>query len=199
MTFGKEKSMQVILASQSPRRKELLGLLGIPFEIRVSDADESMEPGKDPAAQVAEVSRRKALAIPHEADAVVIAADTIVVCDGVILGKPADFDDACRMLRSLSGKTHQVMTGMTVLYNGCAHTCTEITDVCFRPLSEREILRYVRSGEPMDKAGAYGIQGGAALFAEGLQGDYYNVMGLPVCRLTQVLQRVVPELMEEMQ
>lgn len=191
--------MRLILASQSPRRKELLELLGIPFEIQVSAADESMEPGKDPVCQVAEVSRRKALAIHRQPEDVVIGADTIVVCDGEILGKPGSRDDACRMLRSLSGKAHQVMTGMTVVYGDKVHSCTEITDVYFRPLSDREIRRYVDSGEPMDKAGAYGIQGGAALFAEKLWGDYYNVMGLPVCRLTQVLKQVVPELMEGVQ
>lgn len=191
--------MRLILASQSPRRKELLELLGIPFEIQVSAADESMEPGKDPVCQVAEVSRRKALAIQRQPEDVVIGADTIVVCDGEILGKPGSRDDACRMLRSLSGKAHQVMTGMTVVYGDKVHSCTEITDVYFRPLSDREICRYVDSGEPMDKAGAYGIQGGAALFAEKLWGDYYNVMGLPVCRLTQVLKQVVPELMEGVQ
>ena len=191
--------MRLILASQSPRRKELLGLLGIPFEIQVSQADETMEPGKDPACQVGDVSRRKAAAISATEEDVVIAADTIVVCDGVILGKPVDREDACRMLRMLSGKAHQVMTGMTVLYQDRIHTCTEVTDVYFRQLSEKEICRYVDSGEPMDKAGAYGIQGGAALFAEKLCGDYYNVMGLPVCRLTQVLDAVVPELMEDLQ
>ncbi len=191
--------MKLILASQSPRRKELLGLLGIPFEVQVSDADETMSPGLDPAAQVAEVSRRKAAAVRAEPDDTVIAADTIVVCDGVILGKPRDFDDACRMLRSLSGKAHQVMTGMTVLRGGCIHSCTEVTQVYFRPLSEQEIIRYAQSGEPMDKAGAYGIQGGGALFAEKLCGDYYNVMGLPVCRLTQVLDKVAPQWREGLQ
>ncbi len=188
--------MGLILASQSPRRKELLGLLGIPFAIQVSQADETMDPAMDPADQVAQVSRRKAAAVVAAAEDVVIAADTVVVCDGRILGKPADREDACRMLRSLSGKTHQVMTGMTVKRGQQVYTCTEITDVTFRPVSENEICRYVDSGEPMDKAGAYGIQGGAALFAEKLCGDYYNVMGLPVCRLTQVLKAVVPEMME---
>jgi len=189
--------MNLILASQSPRRKELLGLLGIPFTIQISQADETMESGKAPVQQVAEVSRRKALATTASADDVVIAADTIVVCDNVILGKPKDYDDACRMLRMLSGRTHQVMTGMTVLCGDRIYSCTETTDVTFRPLSDREIRRYADSGEPMDKAGAYGIQGGAAIFAEKLCGDYYNVMGLPVCRLVQVLREVVPELMED--
>ena len=191
--------MKVILASQSPRRKELLGLLGIPFEIQVPQADERMEPDGDPAQQVAMVSRRKALATEASEDTVVIAADTIVVCDGVILGKPHSKEDACRMLTMLSGRSHQVMTGMTVMRGDQMHSCTEITEVFFRQLSRKEILRYVESGEPMDKAGAYGIQGGAALFAEKLRGDYYNVMGLPVCRLTQMLKSVAPELMEDEQ
>ena len=189
--------MKLILASQSPRRKELLGLLGIPFTVQVSQADETMDPKEAPAAQVEAVSRRKALAIPADPDSVILAADTIVVCDGIILGKPRDSEDAVRMLQMLSGHTHQVMTGMTVLYKNQVHSCTEITDVTFRQLSQREILRYVDSGEPMDKAGAYGIQGGAALFAETLHGDYYNVMGLPVCRLVQLLREAVPELMED--
>lgn len=189
--------MNLILASQSPRRKELLGLLGIPFTIQVSQADETMEQGKSPAQQVAEVSRRKALATVVSAEDVVIAADTIVVCDDVILGKPKDRQDACRMLKMLSGRSHQVMTGMTVRYGSQLYSCTEITDVTFRELSDREIERYVDSGEPMDKAGAYGIQGGAAVFTEKLCGDYYNVMGLPVCRLVQVLREFVPELMED--
>lgn len=189
--------MKLILASQSPRRKELLGLLGIDFTIQVPQADETMDPGKDPAGQVAEVSCRKAMAVSAEDDCVVIAADTIVVCDGVILGKPRDRADAIGMLEKLSGRTHQVMTGMTVRRGDQIHSCTEITDVTFRELSEREIIRYVDSGEPMDKAGAYGIQGGAALFAQSLRGDYYNVMGLPVCRMVQVLGEIVPELMED--
>ena len=189
--------MKLILASQSPRRKELLSLLGIPFEIRVSHADETMDAALSPAAAVAQVSRKKAAATGREPGQVVIAADTIVVCDDEILGKPVDPDDACRMLRLLSGRSHQVMTGMTVLSDRGEYTCTEITEVCFRELTEQEIRRYVASGDPMDKAGAYGIQSGAALFAEKLIGDYYNVMGLPVCRLVQVLQQAAPELMED--
>lgn len=189
--------MKLILASQSPRRKELLGLLGIPFDIRVSNVDETMDPSQEPARQVALVSRRKAEATPRDPDSVVIAADTIVVCDGQILGKPKDRADAIRMLRQLSGRTHQVMTGMTVLRGDQVSSCTEVTQVTFRPLTEAEIIRYVDSGEPMDKAGSYGIQGGAALFAQGICGDYYNVMGLPVCRLVQVLRETVPELMED--
>ena len=191
--------MNLILASQSPRRKELMGLFHIPFTIQVSHIDETMDPEKPAAEEVARVSREKALATPHDPSDVVVAADTIVVCRGQILGKPRDEDDAFRMLRLLSGKDHQVITGVCVLHNGQAASFTEITDIHFRELSDREILSYIRTGEPMDKAGAYGIQGGAALFAEKMAGDYYNVMGLPVCRLGQLLKAVVPELMEEFQ
>ena len=191
--------MQLILASQSPRRKELLGLFHIPFEIRVADIDETMDPACDPCKEVARVSHAKAEAIPREPEDVVIAADTIVVCAGQVLGKPRDEADAFRMLRLLSGRDHQVMTGLTVLRGSSAVVCTEITDIHFRELSDREILAYIRTKEPMDKAGSYGIQGGAALFAEKIHGDYYNVMGLPVCRLGQILKQVAPELMEEIQ
>ena len=189
--------MQVILASQSPRRKELMGLFHIPFTVRVSDADESMDPKLSPAEAVGLVSRRKAEAVTRESDDLVIAADTIVVCGGEILGKPKDTEDAYRMLRLLSGRDHQVMTGMTLLRGEICRTVTEITDIHFRELSDREIHAYIRTGEPMDKAGSYGIQGGAALFAQHLVGDYYNVMGLPVCRLSQLLRELIPEIMEE--
>ena len=189
--------MQLILASQSPRRKELLGLFHIPFTVRVADIDEAMDPAKPPFDEVARVSRQKAVAVERGADDVVIAADTIVVCDGVTLGKPKDEADAKAMLSMLSGRDHQVMTGVTVLRGEGCETFTEVTDIHFRELSRREIDAYVASGEPMDKAGSYGIQGGAALFAEKMVGDYYNVMGLPVCRLWMTLARMVPELMEE--
>lgn len=191
--------MGLILASQSPRRKELLGLFHIPFDIRVADIDESMDPGKDPAAEVARVSCAKANAIQRTKNDVVIAADTIVVLDGRVLGKPADKADAVAMLTALSGKDHQVMTGVTVLRADHCVTHTEITDIHFRSLSAREIESYVATGEPMDKAGAYGIQGGAALFAERMHGDYYNVMGLPVCALWKLLREVAPEIMEDTQ
>ena len=189
--------MQLILASQSPRRKELLQLFRIPFLVRAADIDEAMDPGKAPFDEVARVSLAKAQATPHDPEDVVIAADTIVVCDGQVLGKPKDPADAFRMLRLLSGRDHQVMTGLTVLRGDNCTVCTEVTDIHFRPLTDREIQAYIRTGEPMDKAGAYGIQGGAALFAEKLAGDYYNVMGLPVCRLGQILRSMAPELMEE--
>ena len=189
--------MQLILASQSPRRKELMTLFHIPFTVRVADIDETMDAAKSPMDEVARVSRLKAEATPRDHDDVVVAADTIVVCGGKVLGKPADEDDAFRMLKLLSGKDHQVMTGLTVLRGENVIVHTEVTDIHFRELSDKEIYAYIATGEPMDKAGAYGIQGGAALFAAKMVGDYYNVMGLPVCRLGQILRSAAPELMEE--
>ncbi len=178
--------MHLILASQSPRRRELLGLFRRDFTVKVADIDEKMD--GNPFDEVARVSRLKAQAIPCGSDEVIVAADTIVVCQGQILGKPKDEADARRMLRLLSGRDHQVMTGMTVRSREKTVTVTEVTDIHFRPISDAEIDAYIATGEPMDKAGSYGIQGGAALFAEKMVGDYYNVMGLPVCRLWQILQ-----------
>ena len=189
--------MKLILASQSPRRKELLSLFGLPFTVCVADIDETMDPGKPACEEVARVSRCKALAVPREKEDVVIAADTIVVCQGQVLGKPRSEQQAYEMLSLLSGRDHQVMTGVTVLRGAKEEVFTEITDLHFRPLSHREIENYIRTGEPMDKAGSYGIQGGAAMFCEKMSGDYYNVMGLPVCRLGQVLKRLAPDMMGE--
>lgn len=189
--------MNLILASQSPRRKELLGLMGHPFIIRVADIDETMDPNLAPIDEVSRVSRLKAMAVPREEGDIVVAADTIVVCGGEVLGKPKDEADAFRMLRLLSGRDHQVMTGMTVCRGEEAVTVTEVTDIHFRDLSDGEIRHYIATGEPMDKAGAYGIQGGAALFATHLDGDYYNVMGLPVCSLVSLLRRFGLQVMGE--
>ena len=186
--------MNLILASQSPRRRELMGLFHIPFTVRVADIDEAMDPEKAPFDEVARVSRLKALAVSREEDDIVIAADTIVVCRGHVLGKPRSAAEATQMLELLSGRDHQVMTGLTVLRGNTAVTHTEVTDLHFRELTEAEIAAYVQSGEPMDKAGSYGIQGGAALFCEKMVGDYYNVVGLPVCKLGQILKTVAPEL-----
>ena len=189
--------MQLILASASPRRKALLSLFGIPFTVRAADIDETMDPEKPPFDEVARVSRLKALTVSRGEEDIVIAADTIVVCQGKVLGKPHSEAEAASMLRLLSGRDHQVMTGCTILYGDRVETFTEVTSLHFCPLSEKEIQKYVQSGEPMDKAGAYGIQGGAALFCEKLEGDYYNVLGLPVCRLYETLCRTVPEVMED--
>ena len=181
--------MSLILASQSPRRRELLGLTGLDFTIRVADIDETMDLSKAPYDEVARVSRLKALAVARKPEDVVVAADTIVVCDHQVLGKPRNEADAFRMLRLLSGRDHQVMTGMTVLRGDEAITCTEVTDIHFRDLSDGEIRAYIATGDPMDKAGSYGVQGGAALFVTRLEGDFYNVMGLPVCRLALILRQ----------
>ena len=188
--------MKLILASQSPRRRELLGLLRIPFDVRVADIDETMNPDLPADEEVGRVSRSKAMAIAADENEIIIAADTIVVVGGKILGKPRSEDHARQMLKSLSGRDHQVMTGVTVLKGKHAITHTEVTHVTFRQLSDAEIDAYVQTGEPMDKAGAYGIQGGAALFCEKLHGDYYNVMGLPVCRLGLMLKSIAPELFQ---
>lgn len=190
--------MNLILASASPRRKELLGLFHIPFEIRVADIDETMDPQKPPFDEVARVSSLKAAALMTASADVVVAADTIVVCQGRVLGKPRSEEEAVSMLQLLSGRDHQVMTGVTVKRGETVRTFTEVTDIHFRELSEKEIRAYVATGEPMDKAGSYGIQGGAALFCTRMVGDYYNVMGLPVCRLGQVLREIAPDLMGDM-
>lgn len=180
----------LILASQSPRRRELLGRLGIPFTAVSADIDETMDPGVPPEQEVARLSREKALAVPAGPQDIVLAADTIVVRDGRVLGKPHTPERAKEMLRLLSGRDHQVITGYTILKDGIAHTGTETSHIFFRDLLEEEIEAYVKTGEPLDKAGAYGIQGLAALFIKGLEGDYYNVMGLPLCALTQDLRRL---------
>lgn len=185
--------MAIILASQSPRRKELLGLMNIPFTIRVADIDETMDENLSVADAVAQLSRRKAEAVFCDAEDIVIAADTVVVCDDAVLGKPKDASDAYRMLRLLSGRKHQVMTGLTVKRGEKTVCHTEITDIYFRQLSDKEIESYIATGDPMDKAGSYGIQNGAAVFVEKLCGDYFNVVGLPVCRLSLILKDFLEE------
>lgn len=184
--------MNIILASASPRRRELLERMGISgFRVMVSDADETLEAGLSPAMQVERLSRVKARAVADEAadpDALIIAADTVVALDGAILGKPADEQDARRMLSALSGAEHQVYTGVTVIQAEKTLTRHEVTAVRFRPLTQQEIGWYIATGECMDKAGAYGIQGFGALLATGIRGDYYNVMGLPVVCLAGMLK-----------
>lgn len=180
--------MQIILASQSPRRRELLAKLGLPFTVQAVRADETMDPGLDPRQEVARVSRVKAMAAQAGPEDVVIAADTIVVCQGRILGKPRDKAQAADMLAMLSGRDHQVMTGYTLRRGSQVITGTEVSHIFFRPLDPAEIRAYVETGEPMDKAGAYGIQGLGSLLVEKIDGDFFNVMGLPVCRLNQMLR-----------
>ena len=183
--------MALILASASPRRQELLRTLGLAFTVKTADIDETMDPALGAEAEVARICRAKAEAVlPFTAENdVVIAADTIVCVDDRILGKPHTEAEAAEMLRLLSGREHQVRTGVTVCTRERVVTEVDVTGVRFRLLTEAEIAAYVHTGEPMDKAGAYGIQGLASIFVESLRGDYFNVMGLPLCRLSQILQQ----------
>lgn len=185
--------MRIILASGSPRRRELLEMLNVEnLEIIPAKGEEAPHPELSPAELVKELSRCKAaeIAPAGEEDTVTIGADTIVVLDGKVMGKPADEADAVRMLRSLSGRSHTVYTGVTVIRGSALLSRAEKTTVHFRSLSEREIEAYIRTGEPMDKAGAYGAQGYASLFVEGLEGDFFNVMGLPLCALGIMLKEL---------
>lgn len=184
--------MQIILASQSPRRRELLGRMGIEnFLVRPAQGEEIFDPTLTPAQLVESLSRQKAEEISAGAgpEDLIIAADTVVSIDGRVLGKPRDPEDAAAMLAALSGREHTVYTGVTVRRGGETVTEHEATAVRFRPLTEEEIADYVATGEPMDKAGAYGIQDYGALLVEGISGDYFNVVGLPVCRLGRILTR----------
>lgn len=182
--------MKIVLASQSPRRKELLGRMGLEFVTQASKIDESAFDGLEARELVATLSREKAQWIARQLDGetLVIGADTVVVRDGAALGKPKDTEDAVAMLLSLSGRDHQVCTGVTVCRGDRVLTQVEEAQVTFRELTEAEVRQYVSTGEPMDKAGAYGIQGLGGLLVEGIRGDYSNVVGLPVCRLGQMLK-----------
>lgn len=190
--------MSIILASQSPRRRQLLGQIGLDhFIVRPARGEEIMDPALSPAQLVEELSRQKAREVAGASDPgdLVIAADTVVAIDGRVLGKPHDREEACAMLSALSGREHTVYTGVTVCRDDRILTQHEATQVRFRPLSPREIQAYVDSGEPMDKAGAYGVQELGALLVEGIRGDYFNVVGLPLCRLGQMLSQFGVELL----
>lgn len=172
--------MKIYLASSSPRRREILENLGVKFEIIRTDADESSDI-KDPGALTELLSKRKAEAAQKiKSDGLIIACDTVVALDGEILGKPTDKADAERMIRGLSGKKHSVVSGICLLCGEKCVTAHETTYVEFAKMSESEIEKCVSKGEPMDKAGAYAVQGTASLFIKGLVGDYFNVVGLPV-------------------
>ena len=172
----------VILASSSPRRRELLRLIGIPHDVRPADIDETYPPGERPSEHAERLAREKAMAIDAP-DAIVIGSDTIVVVDGEVLGKPRDRQHATTMLRRLSGRSHVVMTGVAVRWGGRLASGVEEVGVTFRDLSDAEIDRYIDTGEPMDKAGAYGIQGYGATIVQRVDGDYFAVMGLALNRL----------------
>lgn len=181
---------KIVLASGSPRRQELLQRIGITdFDIRVPQTEETYPAGLSPRQTVEYISREKsdaaaALCTPEE---IIITADTMVFLDDQRLGKPVDEADALRMLTALQGRRHTVCTGVTVRQGSRILTEAESTEVCFRPATEEELRAYISTGEPMDKAGAYGIQGLGALLVEGIQGDFFNVMGLPILRLSRML------------
>lgn len=181
----------IILASASPRRQELLKNLGLDFTVRVSEVDETLEENLAPAQQVERLAERKARAVASETtNGLVIGADTLVVFEGTPLGKPADTREAVSMLSKLQGQSHQVFTGLAVINaaTGKSVVTHEVTTVHFKPMSREQIERYVATGEPMDKAGAYAVQGKASIFIEGIRGCYFNVVGLPVGKLAEALK-----------
>lgn len=180
----------IVLASQSPRRAELIARLGLEFDIQPADIDESYRPGETPPAHAERLAREKAEALaathPH---ALVVGSDTIVVIDGDVLGKPRDRAHAIEMLTRLSGRDHEVCTGIAVAKDGRVESGLERVHVRFRRLDPRACEQYVDTGEPMDKAGAYGIQGFGSAIVEGIEGDYFAVMGLPVVRMLGLFER----------
>lgn len=182
----------LLLASNSPRRRQLLALGGWVFATDVSNSDESLAPDETPEAYVRRLAETKARAVAGRAgpDQVIIGADTTVVINGEILGKPADAAEARFMLRKLRGRTHRVYTGIATLRNGALQTAVCITDVPMRAYSDDEIEAYIRSGDPLDKAGAYGIQNPDFQPVAHMQGCYASVMGLPLCHLTVLLRRL---------
>jgi len=181
-------ALRVILASQSPRRRELLNLVGIAHEVQPADIDESYLAGERPREHAERLARGKAAVIAaREPDAVIIGSDTIVVVDGDVLGKPSGDLDAVRMLARLAGRSHTVITAVAVAWRGEIHSSVEEVGVTFHPLTRAEIDAYIATREPMDKAGAYGIQGYGATIVSRVDGDYFAVMGLPLQRLTRVL------------
>lgn len=178
----------IVLASQSPRRREILTQAGLPFVVRVAGIAEVRGAGELPEQYVLRLAREKAAAVPSLADEFVLAADTTVVVDGAVLEKPESEQDAARMLRALAGRDHVVITGVCLRYDDREWTAVEQTTVTFAPLTEEEILAYAASGEPMDKAGAYAIQGLASKFITRIEGCYLNVVGLPVARVYGLLK-----------
>lgn len=177
--------MKLILASKSPRRSEILKNAGIDFIVRVADADETIPEETSPEDAVVFLAARKALAVERAEDETVLGADTVVVLDGEILGKPKDRDDAFNMIKSLSGRVHSVFTGVCAIGGGISMTFAEETRVEFYNLTDEEINTYIDTDEPYDKAGAYGIQGLASKFIRGIEGDYFNVVGLPISAIYQ--------------
>ncbi len=182
----------IILASKSPRRRDVLDMLELEYRCVPADTDETPVAGMSPADTVMLFSQRKAEAVRSEAKNgdMILGMDTMVCIDGVLLGKPADEEDAFRMLKMLSGKAHNVVTGYTVIYGDKQETGCVSSDVYFRTLTDDEIKWYISTKEPMDKAGAYGIQGKGSLFVESIDGDYFSILGFPVCRVFEVVKRL---------
>jgi septum formation protein len=188
--------LKLVLASKSPRRAELLQAAGLPFVVRTTEIDESPHQRETPESYVLRLAEEKACAIPCGPEEIVLAADTCVVLDGVILGKPADARDAARMIESLAGRRHEVLTGVCLRGGNHLERQCASTSVWFGPMSPDEIADYVASGEPMDKAGAYGIQGLASRYIERVEGSYTNVVGPPVSMVYRMLasfDRVPPK------
>ena len=195
MIFELDKMLrgrEVILASRSPRRRELMKLLFDSFTVEPAVGDEMIPAGAEAedVSRLLAVQKCREVAAGHES-ALVIGCDTTVICEGQILGKPADAQDAARMLRLLSGSTHQVVSGVCISLSGREESFSVSTDVTFRPLSEAEIEAYIATGEPMDKAGAYGIQEKGGLLVSSFNGDFFNVVGLPVERLALALDKLL--------
>jgi septum formation protein len=189
-------SPRIILASRSPRRADLLRMLGLTFDTIPADIDETYRPGEEPGPHAERLAREKAQAVAERAAggdgtaAVVIGSDTVVVLDGVVLGKPRDQVDAVRMLMQLQGREHQVATGIAVCAGDSVRSGVERVRVCFRPFDRATAAAYAATGEPLDKAGAYGIQGYGATLVERIEGDFFAVMGLPICRMIALLHAV---------
>ena len=183
-------SYKIILASKSPRRKEILEKAGYEIEIRVQDADETLPESILPSDAVKMLAEIKASAVEKNQNELVIGADTVVALDGKILGKPKDENDAFLMLKSLSGRIHQVYTGVCIITNKEKVSFAECSEVIFNELTDEQIKAYINTGEPMDKAGAYGIQGFASAFAKVFSGSYYNVMGLPIETLNKKILEI---------
>ena len=180
--------MRVVLASQSPRRRDLLTLIGIPHEVSPADIDESVHADEAPVPHCERLARTKAATLAaRDNEALVIGSDTIVVIDGDILGKPRDAADACAMIARLAGRTHTVFTAVAVAHRGRIVSGVESVSVTFRSLDAGQIAAYVATGEPMDKAGAYGIQGYGATIVERIDGDYFAVMGLAIGRMVALM------------
>ncbi|NYF78761.1 Maf family protein [Granulicella arctica] len=183
-----------ILASASPRRRELLTQIGLTFDVEVADIDETPQLAEAALPYVKRLAEHKAAAVfarhPNKARLVVLGADTTVLCDGQILGKPEDEADAARMLRLLSGRTHQVITGVALMTATACQVAAEVTEVEVIALTDKQIADYVATGEPMGKAGAYGIQGRAARFIPRIEGCYFNVVGLPLARVSAMLETI---------